>query len=83
VDLSVNVRLGVVDDVVDVSTRGHAVIGAQRIGVESRTEFDVLSDGLLKLILLPVADDLGTDAAPSPCRSSKPITATLSTIERD
>ena len=64
VDLSVNVLLGMVDDLVDVAVSGHAVIRAERVSVERRADFDVLSDDLLKLMLLAIRNDLSADLAP-------------------
>jgi hypothetical protein len=56
-------HLGVVDDLVDVPTRFHAVLGAERIGVERRTGFNVLVDGLFQLVLPGGLDDAKTDSA--------------------
>src|SRR5258705_250028 len=63
VDLSVHVCLGMVNDAVNVATLSHPVIGAERIGVESRTGFNVFSDDLLKLMFLAVGNDLGPHLA--------------------
>jgi len=64
VNMSVNVRLGVIDDAVDLSTLFHAVVGTERVSVEGGASFNVLADDLLKLVLLAVYDDLSADLAP-------------------
>ena len=62
--LSVNVRLGVVNDVMLVPALVHAVVGAESVSVESRTEFDVLTDGLLQFVL---AAGLQPSGGPARC----------------
>ena len=86
VDLPVDVRLGVVDDVVDVVALSQPVVGRQRIGVDGRDQRRraVATFGLQRDRLRPFGrPQRARCCVPSlPWRSSRPMTATLPTIDR-
>src|ERR1041384_8277873 len=62
VDTAIDVRLGVVNDVVHVVGR-EALIREVRVGVERGSRFDVLPNDGLKMSLLAASDDGRADLA--------------------